>query len=896
MPGMGTMNQHPPPPHGQSPAPPHRRQAEIPYTSGPPNARSSQAFTGYHPHAHTHATGPLPPYTPHQYQPHWYSYPQMPHPPHPIPPQPYQSYSPLIVSSYPRSQHIAATLPPHSLPQHPTTSTPQAASFTSTPPPLSAVSAPVKSDAKEDAPRVQQLEVQVKGSDTSADSSPLTPCSNSQPPEVKKQTKEQQPTKAPFKPPLPWLSVPEAPFPRRLPRRRKPGFSQITQQSVALSFKVENDVNGPKPTTLALVEDFTAATPTTSHPTSEPASTQPTSPSTSVSVHTPLHGRQSSQSTTSRHIAPIIPIIPILPPSPVVHKQSPQKIEKVSESAKANGQVSADSLSEPAEDLSVKQDVKPAPISRPPPKSWADLVRTTKPSTASNSVLPSSGVVGALGSTKNESLSDVINDLGSSELEFYSSSNNMVTFFEPRGLVNTGNMCYMNSILQVLVFCVPFYNFLDRISRRAAHAFKSELPLLDAMIMFMREFRVIDSAVSTEQLRLRLKPNELEQFGPSLIPEHVYQVIRHLPRFRDMRRGHQQDAQEFLGFLFEELHEECLLAVKSSNTPSDVPTPSDLDDLSITNTSEGWLEVGHKQKPAVTRSSGHIATESPITKIFGGKIRSEFRVPRNKISVTLEPYQSLQLDIGSPQVNNIIDALKGLTRPETMHGDFSSSRGPRVSATKQIFIESLPPVLILHLKRFQYDNVTKGTQKIWKKVGYPLELEIPKEVFPQSRRNMFAAQGSGLPKYRLTGVIYHHGKSASGGHYTVELRRQDGREWIRIDDTEILRVRSDDVAFAGSEEDPKALAAALEQQKLASNGSQTNIFRHFDQDDDQDSDSGWNRVNGSGSGHGSKKSISSLANGTVSPTSGASTSKRIPGNRSATRENKVAYLLFYQQI
>lgn len=51
----------------------------------------------------------------------------------------------------------------------------------------------------------------------------------------------------------------------------------------------------------------------------------------------------------------------------------------------------------------------------------------------------------------------------------------------------------------------------------------------------MREFRVIDAATSVEQLRLRLKQNELEQYGESFIPEYVYQVIRHLPRFRDMR-------------------------------------------------------------------------------------------------------------------------------------------------------------------------------------------------------------------------------------------------------------------------------------------------------------------------------------------------------------------------
>ena len=53
--------------------------------------------------------------------------------------------------------------------------------------------------------------------------------------------------------------------------------------------------------------------------------------------------------------------------------------------------------------------------------------------------------------------------------------------------------------------------------------------------MFMREFPIIDAAVSVEQLRMRLKANELEQYGEAFIPEFVYQVIRRLPRFSSMR-------------------------------------------------------------------------------------------------------------------------------------------------------------------------------------------------------------------------------------------------------------------------------------------------------------------------------------------------------------------------
>ena len=414
----------------------------------------------------------------------------------------------------------------------------------------------------------------------------------------------------------------------------------------------------------------------------------------------------------------------------------------------------------------------------------------------------------------------------------------------------------------------------------------------------MREFPIIDSAESFDRLRLRLKPDELEQYGDSFIPEYVYQVIRQLPRFRDMRRGHQQDAQEFLGFLLEELHEECAQAMRggsSVNSGTSTPTEKSSSIAESADHEAGWMEVGHKQKPAIMRSSGAIARESPVTKIFGGKLRSEWKVPGNKNSVTLEPYQPMQLDIGSPQVNNIIDALKGLTRPESMQGDFNSSRGNRVTATKQVFIETLPPVLILHLKRFQYDHTTKRTEKIWKKVGYPLDLEMPREVFPPQDRNKLAVHG-GLPRYQLIGVIYHHGKNASGGHYTVDVRRQDGKEWIRLDDTLIRRVRSEDVAEGGSEEDPNVLAAALERhnQRPASHG---NTFEQFeDEDESQEEDkNAWSQV----SGHGFSRSQPSTATAAVNGGASTPISKsgpQIPGDRYVGKDNKVAYLLFYRRV
>ena len=86
------------------------------------------------------------------------------------------------------------------------------------------------------------------------------------------------------------------------------------------------------------------------------------------------------------------------------------------------------------------------------------------------------------------------------------------------------------------------------------------------------------------------------------------------------------------------------------------------------------------------------------------------------------------------------DALKHITATETINSDFD---GTGRAMTRRTFIEKLPPILILHLKRFVYDG--HGTKKVWKKIAYPLDLEIPLEVLSPTQR------GTVAPKFQLFG-------------------------------------------------------------------------------------------------------------------------------------------------
>lgn len=331
-----------------------------------------------------------------------------------------------------------------------------------------------------------------------------------------------------------------------------------------------------------------------------------------------------------------------------------------------------------------------------------------------------------------------------------------------------------------------------------------------------------------------------------------------------------------MGWLLQALDDECsrVMGVDGANAVASIQDTETIASSDKEDPSDGWLEVGPRQKSAITRSSGSTSS-SPISKIFGGLLRSELRVPGLKPSITTEPYQPLQLDIGSPNIRTIIDAMKGLTSQEKLQGDFNSPRGTDVGASKQVLIDELPPVLILHLKRFQFD-ATGGTLKIGKKVGYPLDLEIPREVLS---RQKVATLGKNMPRYKLFAVVYHHGKNASVGHYTADVRRQDGAQWIRIDDTKIEPIRAEDVTRDGSEEDG---AREARREGLA-NGS-ANRFGAMSAEDAGD-DGGWKQVTSSANG-------GSRGGNVVSEKSG-SKSKMVQEGGS---ERSVAYLLFYQRV
>ena len=233
-----------------------------------------------------------------------------------------------------------------------------------------------------------------------------------------------------------------------------------------------------------------------------------------------------------------------------------------------------------------------------PKKSWASLLRQSSEELPgpSRNALPTSSVVGfSIPATTNGNSSVPVSASHMSELltllttgpapvaSGYSaaaaaaSGSGSVMKIRPRGLVNSGNMCFANSVLQMLLYCPPFYKLFAELGKllvdvdnntrkedvtttNGKATTSGSTPLVLATSLFLQEFMDVNERKKMSSKKVDVARNgingssgsgakgkgkekafrderqEVDDWdGESFLPSYVYDAMKTKKRFDTMR-------------------------------------------------------------------------------------------------------------------------------------------------------------------------------------------------------------------------------------------------------------------------------------------------------------------------------------------------------------------------
>lgn len=131
------------------------------------------------------------------------------------------------------------------------------------------------------------------------------------------------------------------------------------------------------------------------------------------------------------------------------------------------------------------------------------------------------------------------------------------------------------------------------------------------------------------------------------------------------------------------------------------------------------------------------------------------------------------------EVTTVLDCIEKYCQEEQLEETemwYCNKCKKHVRAWKQFHLYRAPPILLIHLKRFQYSATTHRRDKLSQFIDFPLEgLDLTKH---------FATWKDGEePVYDCYGVSNHFG-GLGGGHYTAHALHNNG-VWCYYDDTRI---------------------------------------------------------------------------------------------------------------
>uniref|UniRef100_A0A8C2CJE1 Ubiquitin carboxyl-terminal hydrolase n=1 Tax=Cyprinus carpio TaxID=7962 RepID=A0A8C2CJE1_CYPCA len=350
------------------------------------------------------------------------------------------------------------------------------------------------------------------------------------------------------------------------------------------------------------------------------------------------------------------------------------------------------------------------------------------------------------------------------------------------GLVNLGNTCYMNSIIQILFMATDFRRHVMSLHLNGSNTLMKKLQLLFAFLAHTQR-----AAYSPRSF--------LEGSRP--------------PWFT---AGSQQDCSEYLRFLLDRLHEEeKTLSAFQVTSPKPEPATTSAETLNNA-ASQPVADMPLHPEPVAAKGDGRTLVE----RMFGGRLSTAIRCLQcHSLSEKEEPFTDLSLAFcpsmskchgpndehkSSSSVGPCQGAVNGGS--ESSEGSVKEGAGTRMErpvVEPTLSVVAAPEYLILTLLRFSYDATCHVRRKILDNVGIPLHMSLPLRQHgisvtssssdsPESGENLAkklkpSQKEDGMTEnrtnsesndsdsemlsvpYVLSSVVVHSGMSSESGHY-----------------------------------------------------------------------------------------------------------------------------------
>ncbi|CAD5207859.1 unnamed protein product [Bursaphelenchus okinawaensis] len=167
------------------------------------------------------------------------------------------------------------------------------------------------------------------------------------------------------------------------------------------------------------------------------------------------------------------------------------------------------------------------------------------------------------------------------------------------------------------------------------------------------------------------------------------------------------------------------------------------------------------------------AVRKAIRSRYEGKNRQIISCSCGNRSIKEDMFMSLTLTIDG--CNTLAKALDGYYTPEELSDYKCSGCGKSGNTSRSNETVKLPPVLLLQLNRYTYDQYGRN-KKIMTPVQYPRELYSADLRYDSEEPSI---------KYDLTAVMIHEGTSANCGHYYDLIKDPNTDKWFIYNDKEV---------------------------------------------------------------------------------------------------------------